>query len=70
LSIHEDRPLSDRETEILQLAADGRPRDEIAEALSIAPGTVRTHLAHIYAKLGVHDRSAAVARGMRMGLIT
>jgi len=61
--------LSDREREILQLAANGRRREEIALALAIAPATVRTHFSRTYQKLGVRDRAAAVAEGIRLGLI-
>lgn len=65
-------PLSDltrREIELLQLAADGRSGPGIAEELVVSPGTVKTHFRNIYAKLGVRDRSAAVAKAMRLGLI-
>jgi DNA-binding CsgD family transcriptional regulator len=54
-------PLTAREREILDLVADGRTNAEIAEGLWISRGTVRKHLDHIYAKLGVHTRTAAVA---------
>ena len=53
--------LSGREQEILALVAEGKSNGEIAAALSIAQGTVRKHLENIYAKLGVHTRTAAVA---------
>jgi DNA-binding CsgD family transcriptional regulator len=58
-----------REREILQLAADGLSGPTIAERLVLSPGTVKTHFAHIYEKLGVHDRIEAVARAFRLGLI-
>ena len=61
--------LSPREREVLQLAAHGRSSNEIAEALVISPSPVKTHFQHIYAKLEVRDRAAAVARAMRTGLI-
>jgi DNA-binding CsgD family transcriptional regulator len=54
-------PLTDREREILELVAAGKTNAEIAEAIWIAPGTVRKHLENIYEKLGVHSRTAAVA---------
>ena len=54
-------PLTAREREILDLVAEGRTNAEIAERLWISRGTVRKHLDHIYAKLGVHTRTAAVA---------
>ena len=58
----ESPPLTDRETEILDLVAVGKTNAEIAEALWIAPGTVRKHLENIYEKLEVHSRTAAVAK--------
>jgi ATP/maltotriose-dependent transcriptional regulator MalT len=60
--------LSPRELEVLRLAADGRSAPAIAQQLVIAPATVKTHFTHIYEKLGVADRSAAVAEALRQGL--
>jgi DNA-binding CsgD family transcriptional regulator len=57
-----DGVLTERETEVLYRVAEGMRNREIAEALWIAPGTVRKHLDNIYAKLGVHGRAAATAR--------
>ena len=54
--------LSRREWQVLALVEDGKSNAEIAAALWIAPGTVRTHLENIYAKLGVRSRTAALAR--------
>ena len=54
-------PLTDREREILERVAAGKTNAEIAEAIWIAPGTVRKHLENVYEKLGVHSRTAAVA---------
>lgn len=66
----EDRPvLSPREREILVLTADGLSAPEIAARLILSPATVRTHLQHLYEKLGVSDRAAAVAEAMRRGLV-
>lgn len=62
--------LTARETEILRLAAEGRSVREIAADLFVGVTTVKTHLQHIYEKLGVTDRAAAVAQGMRLGLVT
>jgi len=62
-------PLTPRELEVLQLAAGGNSRPEIAERLTISPATVKTHFEHIYEKLEVGDRAAAVAWAMRAGLI-
>jgi DNA-binding CsgD family transcriptional regulator len=61
----EDALLTKREREIVDLLAEGRTNDQIAAALWIAPTTVRKHLENIYAKLGVHTRTAAVARARR-----
>jgi putative two-component system response regulator len=61
--------ISPREREVLQLAADGRSALEIAEALVVSPGTVKTHFQHIYAKLEARGRAAAVATALRRGLI-
>jgi two-component system nitrate/nitrite response regulator NarL len=62
-------PLTPREREVLQLAADGVSESSIAKRLMVSPGTVTTHLTNIYEKLGVDDRAGAVARGLRLGLI-
>ena len=52
--------LTPREREILELVADGDTNGQIADRLWISPATVRSHLENIYAKLGVHTRTAAV----------
>ena len=62
-------PLSLREVEVLTLAARGLSVRGIAETLTISPATVKTHLEHIYRKLGVRDRTAAVANALRAGFI-
>ena len=62
-------PLTPREREVLQLAAEGLSGPSIAERLVVSPGTVKTHFSNIYEKFGVGDRAAAVARGLRFGLI-
>jgi two-component system nitrate/nitrite response regulator NarL len=65
-----DRPaLSAREREVLTLIADGLSAPEIAERLVLSTATVRTHLQHLYAKLGVCERAAAVAEAMRRGTL-
>jgi two-component system, NarL family, nitrate/nitrite response regulator NarL len=61
--------LSPREREILGLIAAGELAPEIAERLGLSPATVRTHLQHLYEKLGVSDRAAAVAQAMRRGIL-
>jgi two-component system, NarL family, nitrate/nitrite response regulator NarL len=63
-------PLSAREREILELLAEGASAPEIARRLYLSPATVKTHLHNVYEKLGVSERAAAVAEGMRRGLIT
>jgi two-component system nitrate/nitrite response regulator NarL len=66
----QDRPvLSPREAEILALIADGLSAPAIADVLVLSPATVRTHLQHLYDKLGVSDRAAAVAAAMRRGML-
>jgi DNA-binding NarL/FixJ family response regulator len=62
--------LSPRELEILELVARGTTNREAAGRLFISEATVKTHLLHIYAKLGVNDRAAAVAAGFDRGLLT
>ncbi len=62
-------PLSERELEILRLIADGSTNREAAARLFISEATVKTHVLHLYGKLGVNDRAAAVAAGFRRGLL-
>jgi two-component system nitrate/nitrite response regulator NarL len=54
---------------VLRLTADGLSAPEIGERLYLSPATVKTHLQHLYGKLGVSDRAAAVAEAMRRGLL-
>jgi len=61
--------LTPRELEVLQLAAQGRSTERIADELVISPATVKKHLEHSYRKLKVRDRVAAVAESIRRGLI-
>jgi two-component system nitrate/nitrite response regulator NarL len=61
--------LTTREGEVLKLVAEGRSAPEIATRLYVEPSTVKSHLQNIYDKLGVSDRAAAVAEGMRRGLV-
>jgi two-component system nitrate/nitrite response regulator NarL len=61
--------LTPREQEILHLIAAGRSLPQIAQQLYLGLTTVKTHVQHLYEKLGVSDRAAAVATGMRRGLI-
>jgi two-component system nitrate/nitrite response regulator NarL len=67
---NEARPrLSDREHEVLKLIAQGLSAPEIGERIHLSTATVKTHLQHLYEKLGVSERAAAVAEGMRRGLV-
>jgi two-component system nitrate/nitrite response regulator NarL len=61
--------LTEREHEVLKLTAEGLNANDVGERLHIGGATVRTHLAHVYEKLGVSDRAAAVAEAMRQGLM-
>ncbi|MFJ1593392.1 response regulator [Kitasatospora albolonga] len=62
--------LTDREKEVLQLVANGSSNREAAAALFIGEASIKTHLQHIYGKLGVRDRASAVAEGYRRRLLT
>ncbi|RRD47085.1 response regulator transcription factor [Tessaracoccus sp. OH4464_COT-324] len=61
--------LSARELEVLQLVADGASNDAIAARLVLSRATVKTHLTHIYEKLGVGSRTEAVAVARRRGVL-
>ncbi|GAA1951479.1 response regulator transcription factor [Catenulispora subtropica] len=62
--------LTDRELEVLTLIAAGTTNREAARKLFISEATVKTHLLHVYAKLGVRDRAAAVAEAYKRGLLS
>lgn len=64
-----EAPLSPRELEVLRLIAKGATNREAAKQLFISEATVKTHLIHVYAKLGVNDRAAAVAAAYDQGLL-
>ena len=65
-----ERPsLSERETAVVRLLAEGRTSDRIGAELGLPEATVETHLRGLYEKLGVSDRGAAVATAMRWGLL-
>jgi DNA-binding NarL/FixJ family response regulator len=64
-----DEHPSNREIEILQLVAKGLNNRDIARELLISESTVKAHLLHIFAKLGVTDRTAAVTTALRRGII-
>jgi PAS domain S-box-containing protein len=61
--------LTPREIEVLQLASLGHSAPSIAKELIVSRDTVKTHLRHVYSKLGVNDRATAVAQALRLGLI-
>jgi two-component system nitrate/nitrite response regulator NarL len=61
--------LTDREREVLHLIADGLSAPEIGKRIHLSTTTVKSHLHSLYEKLGVSDRAAAVAEGMRRGLL-
>jgi PAS domain S-box-containing protein len=63
-------PLTAREAEILGLLAQGRTNPQIARELVVSPGTVKNHVRHIIAKLGVSDRTQAAVRAVELGLLT
>jgi DNA-binding NarL/FixJ family response regulator len=61
--------LSERELEVLRLIVDGRDNAAIAAELFISPNTVKSHVASIFAKLGVESRLQAAVQAMRRGLV-
>lgn len=62
--------LTDREKQVLQLVANGCSNREAAAALFIGEASIKTHLQHVYDKLGVRDRASAVAEGHRRRILT
>ena len=70
LERHAKRPaLTTREQQVLEHLAIGRSKAEIAESLSIAEETVKTHLRSVFKKLGTNDRVSAVTEALRIGLV-
>jgi DNA-binding NarL/FixJ family response regulator len=63
-------PLTPREVEVLELLAEGLANKAIADRLGISDQTVKFHVASIYSKLGAANRTDAVRRAVRRGLIT
>jgi NarL family two-component system response regulator LiaR len=61
--------LTSRELEVLELLAQGNTNQDIAEDLRISRATVKVHVQHIIAKLEVSDRTQAIVRAFKMGLI-
>lgn len=66
----EQSPLTDRQLEVLRLAADGRSNRQIADALGLSDRTVEVHLGRVFRALGVASRTEAVTVALRDGLIT
>ena len=64
-----EEALTGREVEVLELVARGSSNADVAAALFISEATVKTHLLHIFAKLGVDDRTAAVVEAIERGII-
>lgn len=64
-----EESLSAREVEVLRLVARGASNQEIARALHVSQATVKTHLIHIFGKLGVSDRTAAVTVALERGIL-
>src|SRR5947207_14241578 len=63
-------PLTPRETQVLELVADGLPNKAIAATLGVSDETVKFHLASIFGKLGASNRTDAVRRALKRGLVT
>jgi two-component system nitrate/nitrite response regulator NarL len=68
-AVHERPFLSEREREVLELVAEGLTAPQIGRRIHLSTATVKTHLSHVYDKLGVAERAAAVAAAMRRGLV-
>ena len=62
-------PLSDREIEVLRLVAEGLTNPDIATRLFLSLHTIKAHTRNIYGKLGVHNRTEAVARARALGVL-
>jgi ATP/maltotriose-dependent transcriptional regulator MalT len=61
--------LSAREIEVLQLVAEGASNGDIAARLHVTDATVKSHLVHVFSKLGVGSRTAAVAEARALGIL-
>ena len=66
----EERVVTKREEEVLQLIADGCSTSEVADGMFISQKTVKNHLASIYQKLDARDRTQAVLQAVRMGIVS
>ena len=69
ITLYSEEPLTPREADVLELAADGAPVDEIAARASLSPGTVRNYLSSAITKLGAANRHDACAIARRTGWI-
>ena len=56
-----EREVTQRESEVMLLLAEGKSRRAVCEALSVSPDTVKTHVRHLYAKLGAHSKTDVIA---------
>ena len=65
----DDEALSGREVEVLDLVSKGKSNKEIARHLRLSEATIKSHLLHIFAKLGVNDRTQAVTLAVKRGII-
>jgi len=69
LPVGDEPVFTPKEREILAQLAQGASNKRIAEALYVTPATVKTHLAHIYAKLGARGRHEALSQALAMGIV-
>ncbi len=69
-SLEPPDPLTEREVEIVRLMTGGYSNREIAEALSVAEGTVKNHISNILSKFGVRDRTRAVLKAVELGYVS
>ena len=68
--MRDPRPvLTEREAEVLRAVATGATNRQAAASLHVSEATVKTHLVHVFDKLGVTSRTAAVARARELGLV-
>ncbi len=67
---HSPEPLTEREMAVLRLLAQGQTNHEIAQHLEVSENTVKTHIRHLMAKLGVRSRTQVLIVAMRLGLLT
>lgn len=67
-TVAETMGLTERERDVLRLIVQGRSNGEIAAELTVSEATVKTHINHIFAKLGARDRTHAVVLAHQLGL--